>query len=306
MIPRIWLAVFFVILPAYAAAQELDCDVTITTSQLTTEAKENLSNFEAQIKDYVNGYRWTREDFGNDKIHCSINIAFLGMTSPNHYVAKAFIGSQRPVFKMNQNTAVIRILDDKWEFDYTRTQSMTHVESHFDPLLSFFDFYAYIILGYDADTYKDTHEGGKATEYFQKAKDIANRAIGSGQIGSGWDINAQSTYTRGQLIEELTNPKFQSVRDEIYQYHYHGLDLFYKDDGKARKNILAAIEKLARFQKKINQPVLLVRTFFDTKYLEIADKFSGMQSDDPQIFDKLEQIDPMHIQAYENAKSKQN
>ncbi|HUL43032.1 MAG TPA: DUF4835 family protein [Bacteroidota bacterium] len=304
MIPRIALTILTLVLPACVLSQELDCDVTITTSQLTTEAKENLANFESQVKDYFNGYRWTKDDFGNDKIHCSINIAFLGMTSPNHYVAKAFIGSQRPVFKMNQNTAVLRILDDKWEFDYTRTQAMTHVDSHFDPLLSFFDFYAYIILGYDADTYKDTHEGGKATEYFQKAKDITNRAIGSGQIGSGWDVTSQSTYTRGQLIEELTNPKFQPVRDEIYRYHYHGLDLYYKDEGKARSNIFSAIEKLAKFQKKVNQPVLLVRTFFDTKYLEIADKFTGDQEEG--IFDKLEQIDPMHIQTYENLKSKSN
>ncbi len=290
-------------IPAYLFSQELDCDVILNTSQLTTEAKENVNNMAEQVKEYMNNYRWTKEDFGNDKIKCSITIAIQGMTAPNHFVAKAFIGSQRPIYKADQSTVVVRILDDSWEFDYNRTQSMTHLDSHFDPFLSFLDFYGYVILGYDANSYKDTYTNGKAAEYFQKAKDIANRAVGSGQTGGGWDISAQSTYTRGELIEELVNPQFLIVREAMYRYHYFGLDLFQRDSVKARKNIFSALESIAKFRKKINQPVLIAKTFFETKYLEINGKFTG--SDDPEIFDKLMLIDPAHSQTYLEAKQKQ-
>ncbi len=75
-------------IPAYLFSQELDCDVILNTSQLTTEAKENVSNMAEQVKEYMNNYRWTKEYFGNDKIKCSITIAFQGMTAPTIMLPK--------------------------------------------------------------------------------------------------------------------------------------------------------------------------------------------------------------------------
>lgn len=299
---RAFLLICMLCLPACLAAQEIDCDVILHTDALSAEAKDNLVDFVTQVKQYINGFRWTQEEFGNERIKCSLEISFQGVTNDNHFIAQAFIGSQRPIFKAGRNTAVIRIKDDKWEFDYVRFQSLSHSEYRFDPLLSFLDYYVYLILGYDADSYKDTYKAGKGTEYFQKALEIVSRARGSGAVAKGWDVSSQNTYSRAQLIEELVNPKFQVVREAVYEYHYRGLDYIYKDEVKARKNILASLEKISKFQKAINQRALIIRTFFDTKFMEITDVFAV--EPDLGVYDKLGQYDPVHLQNYEEAKKK--
>jgi hypothetical protein len=289
------LALLFVLVFPPLRAQEIDCDVTFTNLEsLSSEARDNLADFIPQLKQYINTYRWTQETFENEKIKVSINISFQGAPSGNHYAAQAFIGSQRPIFKAGRNTAAVRIRDDKWEFDYIHNQGLIHTEYKYDPLLSFIDFYMYIVLGYDFDSYK----AGDGTQYFQKGLEIVNRAMGSGGSGKGWDTSPQGSYTRGQLIDELLNPKFDNFRQAYYEYHYRGLDLLYKDDVKARKHLLTALEKIAKLKKKINQNSLVIRTFFDTKYMEIAEVFS--HDPDVTVMSSVAGFDPTHAQTYEH------
>src|SRR5512143_4124793 len=174
---RIALLLLLFILAVPAAAQELDCNVTIDMEQLTSEARENLAEFVSQIRQYMNGYHWTKEGIEGDKIQCTIQIKILGSSAQNHYTAQAFIGSQRQIYRLGRNSAMLRILDDKWDFDYTRNQSLTHDEYRFDPLLSFLDFYGNVIIGYEFDSYKPDD----GTQFFQKALEIVNktRSVGN-------------------------------------------------------------------------------------------------------------------------------
>jgi hypothetical protein len=290
------LYLLFFVLPIFA--QEIDCDVSINTQQVPAEARENLVDFAQQIKQYLNSYQWTKENLGGEKIKCSIDISFLGSPKDNHYTAQAFIGSQRPIYKSERSTAVLRVLDDKWEFDYIRYQPLSHNDFRFDPLLSFLDFYVYLILGFDFDTYRIAD----GTQYFQKAIEIVNKARGTSNAGTGWDISSQSTYQRGQLVEEILNPKFRDLREAVYKYHYKGLDLLYKNPSKATKNIFSALEKIGNLQTKINQRSLAMRVFFDTKYLEIAEVF--LNNEDHSIYPKLAKIDPSHQKSYEEYSKK--
>ncbi len=288
----------FVISPSFS--QEIECEITTDLQQLPSEARDNLVDFVPQLKQYINSNRWTQEGIGNNKIRCTMNIMFQGSPTKNHYVAQVFIGSLRPVFKTSQTTAVIRLLDDSWEFDYNRYQPFIHNELNFDPLLSFVDFYMYLVLGYDFDTWGNLD----GTPYFQKAADIVSRAHGAPNAGKGWDITGQSTYQRAQLIDELLNEKFRGLREAAYRYHYKGLDLLHKDRVKARKNIFSSLQKIRKLLDKINQQSQAARLFFDSKYLEIAATFV----DDPDrgIYNKLVRIDPSHQTTYEEYSQKQH
>jgi len=275
-------------------AQEIDCEITTDVQRLTTaETRDNLSDFVQQLKQYVNTYTWTKEDFGNEKIKCTFNISFQGSVGDNHYITQVFIGSQRPVYKLGQNTAVTRIMDANWEFDYIRNQAFSHNDSRFDPLLSFIDFYIYLILGYDADTY---HTNG-GTAYFQKAMEIVNQSHGASSSGKGWELSPQGSYTRAQVIDELLNPKYQDYRKAVHVYYYRGLDSLYRDPEKALKKMYSALEKIGKLRVKNNHPIVVLKTFFDTKYLEIAEKF--LKDPDPSIYAKLSKIDPAHQQTYD-------
>ena len=290
----------------YSLTQELDCEITIDQQSLTgitSEARENLINFAQQVKQYMNSTHWTKENLSGERIKCILQVTFLGAQNDNHYSAKAFIGSQRPIYKSDRNTALARILDDKWEFDYIRNQSFIHDETHFDPLLSFLDFYANVIIGYDfaSGDFGFSKPGGGAP-YLQKATEIINRARNVGGAGKGWEISSRGTYSRVQLIEELLNPKYNDFREVVLQYHYRGLDLLYKDPVKARKNMLSALEKLGNLQDKINQASLIIRLFFEAKYLEIAQQF--LEDADPSIYQKLVKIDRSHQSTYDEYSKK--
>ena len=288
------------LLISVAFAQEIECDVSLNLESLTTtEAQDNLSDFMQQLKQYINSYRWSNDENANEKIKCSFTISIQSSIGNHHYIAQAFVGSQRPISHSNRNTAVIRILDDKWEFDYIRNQALVHSGSQFDPLLSFVDYYLYLILGYNADTYKPY--GG--TPYFQRAMETVNLARGATTETKGWEPTGQGTFSRAQLVDELINPKFQDVRKAVHTYHKRGLDSLFSDQTRSYKRMLSALDKIRKLREKINQPSLMIRTFFDTKYLEIAETFAG--SSDPFVFDRLSKIDPAHQKTYDEYKEKQ-
>ena len=279
-------------------SQELDCTVTMKQEGLPSQSIDNLTDFVNQANQYMNSYRWTNVDLGGERIKCRIDVMFTGSPRTNHYVAQAFIGSERPIFQSaGQSTAVLRLKDDKWEFDYTRGSSLVHNEMSFDPLTSFLDFYAYLTLGFDFESYK----AGDGTPYFQKAADIVNRARGSGNAGPGWDITSENIYSRPQYVDEIMNAKLYDFRSAFYKYHYKGLDLLAKDDARARKNMLAALEKIGNLQEKINTRTLILKIFFETKYLEIAQTFS--KDPDLTIFSRIIKIDPTHQQDYDRIRN---
>lgn len=280
---------------AGSISQELDCKITLDTRQISAEAKANLEDFESQVTQYINSYRWTREDLHGEKIRCSFDIRVIGSPTENNFSAQVFVGSSRPIYKMEgRSTALTRILDDKWTFPYVKYQTMYHDESRFDPLTSFLDFYAYIILGYDFDTYKKPDDGA---QFFQKASEIINKARNSPGAGQGWDESTRGTYARSQLVDEFVNPKFYDFREAMFKYHYKGLDFLNKSEARARKNILSSLENIAKLQKKINQNSLVIRLFFETKFQEIAETFS--KDPDLTIYTQLAKIDPTHQQKYE-------
>jgi len=293
------ITVYFLAVVSTTIGQELDCDVSLNLESLTTtEAQDNLSDFVQQLKQYINNYRWLRDYEGNKIIKCAINISIHNSQGNNHYMAQAFIGSQRPIYKSSSNSAVLRLLDDQWEFDYIRNEALMHSESRYDPLLSFIDFYVYLILGYDADTY---HTNG-GTPYFQKAFEIVNLARGSGLDAKGWEQSPQNIYSRTQIVDELLNPKFQDFRKAVHTYHYWGLDSLFSNSPKSMKRILSSLDKIAKLKNKINQSSLIIRSFFDTKYLEIAEIF--LKSANPSIYARLSRIDPAHQKTYDEYQTK--
>ncbi len=278
---------------SFVTAQELECSVTINTELLTAEARDNLEDFVDQVQNYINSYTWTDEDLGSQKIQWTVSISFQGSPSQNRYSAQAFIGSQRPVYGSEKNTALLRVLDDRWEFTYQRGQQMLHDETNFNSLLSFLDFYSYVIVGLDFESYRE----GDGLPYLEKAMNVINTARAGGK---GWAAESPNTYSRGQYIDELLSGKYEQVRSAIFRYHYLGLDLMYHDEEKARRNMLTALNKIGRVTSETNQPSQVVKIFFDTKYLEIAETFRN--DPDPAVFDTLMAIDPAHRQTYEDTR----
>ena len=283
--------------PANVFAQELDCEATVNYESIPTTNKEFLVDFANQVKTYLNSYKWTTVDLEGERIKCSIQIFFLSVTGGTRYSAQIFVGSQRLIYQGDgKTTAVVRILDDKWDFVYEKNQPLYHNEYRFDPLASLLDFYAYIIIGFDFDT----HESLSGTPYFLRASNIQSLAS-STSYSRGW-VKVTGSYTRAGLIEEILNSRYSSLREGFYQYHFNGLDLLSSEKRQAYETLVDVINQFGNFRKTEGANVLFIRIFFDTKYLELADIFTDYW--DPDIFNKLNAIDPSHQRYYDEYRNK--
>jgi hypothetical protein len=246
----------------------------------------------------MNSTRFTNEDLYGDKINVSMNIFFTQVTGSNRYRAEVVLGSSRPVYVGNdvsdKVTQVLRIKDSQWEFPYVPNQRIYFDEFNFDPLTDFLDYYAFVIIGLDLDTYKPLD----GSRIFQKALNTATAAVAS---SSAADWQSTSGYNRHGLAEELNNPRNQPILQALYSYHFEGIDLLATENRKGLDNILAALESVWRVRQQ-NAMSLLARMVFDAKHKEIADVF--LNYPDASVYDKLATYDPEHRTDYMDAKNK--
>jgi hypothetical protein len=278
--------------------QELNCEVTVNTDNIPSSDRDYLRNFKSDVERYLNNTRFTNADLYGEKVQASMTIFFTQVTGSNRYRAEVVIGSTRPIYvgndKSDKVTQVIRIKDTQWEFTYVPNQRIYFDEFSFDPLTDFLDYYAFLMIGFDLETYKPMD----GNTVFQKALNTANAAAATPFAG---DWQSTSGYSRYGLAEELNNPRYQAVRQAYYTYHFDGIDLLATENRKALEDILGALESISKVRQQYPMS-LLIKMIFGAKYKEIADCFSNYQ--DASVFDKLATYDPEHRAEYMNAKNR--
>lgn len=279
-------------------AQELDAEVIVNYEQLSTGGKERLDNFKYQIQDYLNNTKFTGKAWEGEKIKCGFNLFFTGWANETNYTAQVVITSQRPIEGTSRNSLMLSILDNKWSFIYEKNQAMYFNQTDFDPLVSFLDFYAYIIIGFDMDSYYKL--GG--SDYFSKALEIAVRGA-SGKFSDGWQSESTS-YNRRGLVDNLTNAKYQQLRMDSFDYHYNGIDLFYYPESKkqALDNIVKLITNLSKVKDQLDARSVFLKVFFDAKAGEIAEYIKNHPNKE-NFVGMLKKIDPAHTSKYEEVLS---
>lgn len=284
-----------VILPKeHVISQELNCDVTINIENIPSAQRDYLRSFETDVEQFLNGFRWTNEDLGGEKINCAMSINFLSGTSDYKYTAQVFVGSRRPIYigndKSGKETLVLRVLDERWEFEYVPNRPLYHDEYRFDPLASFLAYYAYMIIGLDLETYIEL----SGTRYFQKALNISNQASSS-PYARDWKQQT-GTFSRFGFVEELMDLKNQTFRNAFHKYHFDGMDILATEPLKGLENILQAVESMAEMRDKFNPRSVLARTFFETKYMELAESF--LLHPNRSVYERVSKADPAHQGTY--------
>ncbi|MBI5473799.1 MAG: DUF4835 family protein [Ignavibacteriae bacterium] len=275
------------------AAQEVNCVVRVNYESVPAASKDLLATFESDVREYVNNYKWGPEVL-DEKIECTLEINVQSVVGDNRYSAQAFIGSSRTVFNGGKS-AMLRLVDDAWDFMYVKGRPLNHNLYSFSDLTSFLDFYMLLVIGYDYDSYIEM----SGTTFFQKAADIASLARTSG--AKGWQP-AKSGYSRLQLIEEVLNAKFAPVRSASYKYHFAGLDSLTDSKEQALDHIASAIRAIGEVRKAADPRNQVIRVFFGAKYQEVAELLIGYS--DPRIFLELATMDPEHQSTYEEYRKK--
>jgi hypothetical protein len=287
------------LIPGELRGQELSCDVTVNVESIPTAQRDYLRNFEQDVERYMNTARFTDEDLMGEKIVCTIDVFFKMATGDNSYQAQFFISSQRPIYvndaKTEKVTPIIRIMDEKCEFGYIPNQRLVQDDMVFDPLADLLDFYAYLIIGYDLETYTPL----SGARWFQKALNIVQMGSSSA-YGKDWQATSAS-YSRFAIANELNDVKYDAIRNAFNRYHFDGIDLLQTDAKSAMAAMLNAIETINEQRRRQNPTSVVVKHFFDAKYREIADVFVGYG--DISVFDKLSTFDPEHRSTYQEKKT---
>ena len=270
-------------------AQELNCNVIVNYESLPVNNRELLAGFGNAIEAYMNSTQFSGSAWGQ-KIDCTINIFFTGAGSDVDYTAQAVIVSTRPVLNSERQSPILTINDPTWSFRYEKNQAL-YSQTSFDPLTSFLDFYANMIIGFDAETFE--RFGGNP--YFRRAFDIVNLG-NSSPYSRGWERSGTS-YSRWGLCEDLLSDRFRPFREAFFVYHY-GIDEMQINRSAAQSKIADLITTLDDMRKRMEINSVLTRTFFDSKFGEIIESLRGYA--DIEIVAALKRIDPAHSARYDD------
>jgi hypothetical protein len=280
-----------------ARAQELNCQVTIELGQNVQTAQVDAKIFEelkSTVLEFMNGTRWTNDVFEfEERIECSFQITINEAVSQEDFNGTIQIIARRPVYNTSYYSTIFKYNDQDFKFRYQRGARIQFTpDRHTDNLSSVMAFYAYMILGYDYDSF--SREGG--TPYFVKAQQVVTNAASASE--RGWKA-FESEQNRYWLVDNALHQIFKPLRQVYYDYHRLGFDAMLKDVNKGREAVLTSLDKLKVIQK--NRPGNLnISVFFTAKRDELIELFKeGPPEQKTRIVELCKLLDPSNASKYE-------
>lgn len=278
------------LLASPAAAQEFNCSVTVNYSTLSGNDFSYLQELEQRIEEYFNHQRWTEDRFEEyERIDCTVQITFEEAITLTSFKARLIIASRRPIYGATQFSTVVQFNDPEWQFNYVQGGPIIFDLERYDALTSVLDFYAYVMLGYDYDTFSEL--GG--TRYFERARRIAELA--QAQSAPGWS-QIGSDRGRANLISQILDPRYRPLRKAYFDYHFQGLDHFVSKTEAARASVMSVLEVLATLNEEVSRQFVF-DLFFSAKYQELTALFKDAPQRS-QAYAVLSQLDPAHMTEY--------
>lgn len=283
------------LLPLTSLGQEFICDVSIDDKNLEGTSFEYVKqNLEDKLENYINEYRWTEVEFKQEeRISCQINIILTSGDDDFNFSAETILTARRPIYNSLTETSTLIVGDQAWQFSYPQGKSLIHDDLEFENLTGFIDFYMYLFLGFDFDSFSEL--GGDT--YFAKAQDVVDLA--QNLQSPGWNRNGNNQRNRFVLISDLLNNNYQPLRKAIYSYHRLGLDTFIQSPDGAREAVLNTLTEI-QAAKRRSTSNYLYDLFFDTKSREITSIFRDADSRIKlQAYNILRETDSGHLTEYE-------
>jgi hypothetical protein len=294
---------FLVCVPLFAKAQEFRCNVQITSQEVQGTNRQVFQTLQGALNEFLNSRAWSGYKFANnERIECNMLINIQEMVGSDEFKGSLQIQVRRPVFNASYNTVLFNYVDNDIDFKYVEFQPLEFSEtSHLSNLTSIFAFYAYIILGFDFDSYAPM----SGTEFYHKAEKIMNNAQNAPERGwrSGESTSRKNRYW---LISSILNEDFSPVREFLYQYHRQGLDLMYDKPVDGRAAIAESLILLQNVFKARPDPFMhYLQVILDAKSDEFVNVFKESTDEEKRrVMLILNQIDPTHVDKYRTITTK--
>lgn len=248
-------------------AQELNCLVTVNSNQVAGSNQQVFTTLQKSLSEYINQTKWTnRVVKPEERINCAMTI-IVSSRDNNSFTATLQVQSTRPVFNSSYASPVLNLKDNDFNFKYNEFDPLIYNKNSFDSnLVSTIVFYVHVILGLDADTFKQF--GGEA-----ELKEAQNVMLQAQQSGLPSWQNVVGKQNRYLLIDNLLSPKLKAYRSLLYDYHRKGFDNLVTAKASAQQSIedsVLSIESI--YNKTVGN--YLIRLFFDAKADEIVSVYS--------------------------------
>jgi len=285
---------FFIFLYGTIQAQELNCTINLNSDQIQGSNKSVFNTLKKSITEFVNNRKWTELTYANDeRIECTMNI-IVKKFEADVFTCEIQIQSRRPIFNSTYYSTLFNFKDMDFTFTYKEFDQLelnnNNITSNLTGVLAF---YAYIVIGYDMDSY--SRLGG--TPFFQTAESIVNAAQGS-NMGSGWKA-FDSNKNRYALINNLLDEAFKKYRSYFYEYHRLGLDVMTENSANGRWQIADGLPVLKE-ANRARPSAIVISSFLDAKNDELINIFTKATSKEKaDAIQILSDINPAQTSRYE-------
>jgi hypothetical protein len=291
---RLLILVIIIFSSTLLYAQELRCNVTVSATRIQGANRQLFRTMQSDIYEFMNNRKWTDHVYTYDeRIRCNILIRLDEQISADEFKGSIQVQLTRPVFNSSYETTILNIKDNDFHCRYQEFQPLEFNEtSNRDNLTNILAFYAYVILGFDYDTFSP--EGG--TPYFEKAQAIVNNSQNARE--KGWKA-FESERNRYWLVENVLNKSYSGFRSCMYAYHRQGLDIMSAQPEEGRANIAEALRDIQSVFRR-RPSLYILQMFFDAKSDEIVNIFSKSFPDERQrVLAILNEVDPSNGSKWE-------
>ena len=275
-------------------AQELQCNVRVTSNKVEGSDKTIYQNLQTAINEFINNTKFTDINFKTaERIECSM-LVDVKSREGDYFSAEINMALRRPVYKSNYNTPMFNYIDRKFFFEYTDGQALDfNPNTYISNITSTLGFYVYLFLGMEFDSFSPN--GGDP--FFDIAETIANAAPQEAGNENGW--NSTGRQNRYAIISEINNSTYQPLRQFLYEYHRQGLDVMAEHPEQGREAILNALSMLQSVYER-NSMCYYLQLLIESKRDEIIQVFSqGEQKIRVEASNIMKAIDPSQSSRYD-------
>jgi hypothetical protein len=279
---------------SFSQAQEFRCNISISAERIQGANPNLFRTMQADLYEFMNNRRWTEHNFTQEeRIECNIFIRLEEQISVDEFRGSIQIQVIRPIYNSTYESTLLNIKDNDFHCKYVEFQPIEFSETNNrDNLTNIMAFYAYVILGFDYDTF--SREGG--TPYFEKAQAIVNNSQNARE--KGWKA-FESERNRYWLIENIMNRSYSAMRETFYTYHRMGLDVMADKTEEGRAAIAESLRGVQTvFRRRPSTYILQI--FFDAKSDELVNIFSKSYPDERnRVVAILNEVDPSNGSKYQ-------
>lgn len=253
--------------------QGIKAEINLEAENLDDIPRQAVHMLASDISYYIENTQWSFDDLPTDFV-IQATIYLDGFTESGNqkiYNAKAFWA----------NGDDQKYFDKSWQFVFNQGDALTRT-SQFNSLSSFIDYWVYLILGGDLDTWSEF--GG--SQLYTKAQEVAR--MGTNDAYSlGWKDRLED-------IEKLN--RNQNYRKMKFAY-YEAIDLW--DTGNKKEALVPLEAFISNLEVSIKRQDsrIFTQNFLNAKYQELGDFL--YEVGEISFLRRLMRVDDDHREHYE-------